>query len=103
MRGRRAARTGEQGACSSPHDADDLAYSTAFELVRTALVAKMAVDLGAPVLARRTARYAQSSVRLLAGLDISAHPDEDDDEDRALPEVEDLLERMPSRTEVEEL
>jgi hypothetical protein len=87
---------GEGADCRLLH-----AQSVAFELVRTALVAKLAVDLGDPVLARRAARYAQSSARLVAGLDFPAHVESDDDQ--ALPEVDDLLERMPSRAEVQPL
>ncbi len=80
-----------------------LASSTAAELLRTALLAKLAVDLEDPALARRAARYARSSAHLLSSLDFPPHTDQPDDDDQALPEVEDLLERMPSRTEVEEL
>jgi hypothetical protein len=90
-----------QDETRSREDATDLALTTAFELVRTALVAKMAVDLGDPVLARRAVRYAQSSAQLLAGLDFPADVDGDGSDDEALPEVDDLLERMPSRAEVE--
>jgi hypothetical protein len=90
------------GVCSSQQEATTLAASTAFELVRTALVAKLAVDLGDPVLARRAARYAQSSARLLGGLDFPAEVDEPQRDVEHLPEVDDLLERMPSRREVEQ-
>jgi hypothetical protein len=79
----------------------DLVSDTAHELLRTALLAKLAVDLGDPQLARRAARYAQSSAKLLAGLDLPTYVEDDDDE--SLPEVDDLLERMPSRDEVEML
>jgi len=60
----------------------------------------LALDLGDTVLARRAARYAASSARLLSGLDF---PDasEDHDDDQALPELDELLERLPSRREVE--
>ncbi len=76
----------------------DLVSDTAQELLRTALLAKLAVDLGDPALARRAARYAQSSAQLLAGLDIPTHVD-----DEELPKVDDLLaQRMPSRAEVEQ-
>ncbi len=86
-----------------PGAAPGLASATAAELVRTALLAKLAVDLGDPPLARRAARYAQSSAHQLAGLNFPAHVDNGDEgDDQALPEVEDLLARMPSRQEVEQ-
>lgn len=70
-----------------------LAAETANELLRTALLAELAVDLGDPRLARRAARHSASNARLLAGLDLPRHEDDDDDpdEDVALPEVDDLL------------
>lgn len=73
-----------------------LALSTAQELLRTALLSKLAVDLEDPVLARRAARCAAESARLLSGLDFPAHVDEDQaDEDAAgLPDVGDLLEAL---------
>ncbi len=74
------------------------ATTTAAELVRYALVAKLAVNLGDPPLARRAARYAESSARLLGGLEFPVHVDDDDD--LPLPEVDDLLARMPSRQEL---
>lgn len=46
---------------SSPTPAPSLAITTASELLRTALLAKLAADLGDPQLARRAARGAQSS------------------------------------------
>jgi hypothetical protein len=92
---------GVGGPRTSQEDAATLAVSTAFELVRTALLAKLAVDLGDPMLARRAARYAQSAAHLLAGLDFPPYDDREDPDDQALPEVEDLLERMPSRRELE--
>jgi hypothetical protein len=69
--------------------APDLVSDTAHELLRTALLAKLACDLGDPALARRAARYAQSAAKLLAGLDLPTYVEEDDDE--PLPEVDDLL------------
>ncbi len=81
-----------------------LATTTAADLLRTALLAKLAVDLEDPALARRAARYAQTAAHLLAGLDFPPHVEGDDlDDEQELPSLEDLLERMPSRTEVEEL
>jgi hypothetical protein len=89
--------------------AREQASTTAAELQRTALLAKLAVDLGDPPLARRAARYAQSSARLLAGSDFPPHVDDDcddcdhdhDHDHQSLPEVDDLLERLPNRAEVE--
>ncbi len=72
------------------------------KLLRTALLAKLAVDLEDPALARRAARYAQTSAHLLAGLDFPPHDDREEPDDQALPEVEDLLERLPSRHDLEE-
>lgn len=50
----------------------------AHELLRTALLAKLAVDLQDPRLARRAAREALAQARLLSGLDFLAYEDEDD-------------------------
>lgn len=75
------------------------ATTAAAELLRVSLLAKLAVDLEDPVLARRAARKAQAPARLLAGLDFAAYVGEDQDDD-ALPEVGDLLEQLhPNRTE----
>lgn len=54
----------------------DLAAEAAQELLRTALLAKLAVDLQDPVLARRAARKALAQARLLAGLDFPAAVDD---------------------------
>ena len=85
----------------TPVDSPSLAEKTSTELLRLSLLAKLAVDLGDPVLARRAARHAVTSARLLAGLDWQAPRLEQDDEDDDLPELDELLERLPSRTEVE--
>ncbi len=77
------------------------ATAVAAELLRTALLAKRAVDLQDSALAGRAARYAASSAHLLAGLDVPTYDDSEDVDDQELPEVDDLLERMPSRAEVE--
>ena len=63
------------------------AEGVAHELLRTALLAKLAVDLGDPALARRAARRAAGSARLLSGMDLPVSVDPDED----LPEVDDLL------------
>ncbi len=104
LRRRGTADNGQRTEPSGSSGPLDVATSTAaFELVRTALVAKLAVDLGDPVLARRAARYARSSAQLLAGLvDFPPHDDREEPDDQALPEVEDLLERLPSRHDVKE-
>lgn len=70
------------------------ASEVAAELLRTALLAKLAVDIEDPVLARRAARYATASARLLSGLDFPPHSDDDDDHAGGLPEVGDLLEQL---------
>ncbi len=57
------------------------------ELVRLALLARLALELGDGDLARRASRYAAPVVRLLAGL-------EDDQPSTPLPEVENLLKRL---------
>lgn len=70
----------------------DLAALGANGLLRTALLAKLAVDLEDPVLARRAAREALAHARLLSGLDFP--PDAEGDVHcgpRPLPAVEDLL------------
>ena len=72
-----------------------VAGSTATDLLRFAMVAKLATDLGDPVLARRAARYAVSSAHLLAGLDWQPEAQEDEDDDTApLPAVDELLEQL---------
>lgn len=63
------------------------AEGVARELLRTALLCKLAIDIGDPVLAGRAARRAATSARLLGGMDLPAYVDPDDD----LPEVDDLL------------
>jgi hypothetical protein len=57
------------------------------ELIRLALLARLALELGDPDLARRAARYAVPVVRLLAGLDDGTHLG-------PLPEVDDLLAQL---------
>ncbi len=57
------------------------------ELIRLGLLARLALELDDPDLARRAARYALPVVRLLAGLDDGSPPG-------PLPEVDDLLERL---------
>ena len=55
------------------------AAAAAHELLRTALLAKLAVDLGDPTLTRRAARLAHTAARLLAGMgDLPVHADPDD-------------------------
>lgn len=49
--------------------APEQATSSAFELLRVALLAEFAVDLDDPVLARRAAQQAASHSGLLSGLD----------------------------------
>lgn len=70
----------------------------AAELLRVALLAKLACDLGDPQLTRRAARHAQTVAHHLAGLHFPVHPDyvlpEVPD---ALPEVDDLLELLHPR------
>ncbi len=78
------------------------ADSSVGELLRTALVAKFAVDLEDPVLVRRAARLAAGHAQVLSRLDFPAHSREDDDvlseHDVQLPDVGDLLAlRHPSR------
>lgn len=51
-----------------------LAATAARNLLKVSLLAKLAVDLQDPALARRAAREAQTHARLLAGLDFP--PDE---------------------------
>lgn len=73
----------------------DLATTAAWQLLRTALLAKLAVDLEDPALARRAAREALTHARLLSGLDFP--PGVEDDVHcgpRPLPTVGDLLERI---------
>lgn len=72
----------------------DAATLAATELLRTALLAKLAVDLQDPALARRAAREALTHARLLAGLDFP--PDEEDALHCGprLPTVEELLGRV---------
>ncbi len=75
------------------------AASSVGELLRAALVAKLAVDLEDPVLARRAARLAAGHAQVLSRLDFPAHSKEDDDvlsepdvqPDVQLPDVGDLL------------
>lgn len=69
------------------------AHGAAEELLRTALLAKLAVDLQDPVLARRAARRAVLSGRLLSGLDFPALVSLDE-EDSDLPDVQDLLDLL---------
>jgi hypothetical protein len=57
------------------------------ELVRLALLARLALELGDCDLGRRAARYATPVVRLLAGLDDGTPPG-------PLPEVQELLEQL---------
>lgn len=74
------------------------AHGAAEELLRTALLAKLAVDLQDPVLARRAARRAVLSGRLLSGLDFPAFVSLDE-EDSDLPDVQDLLDVLhPERS-----
>lgn len=54
----------------------DTVTGTAGELLRAALLCKLALDLDDPRLARRAAREAAASARLLAGLNL--HPAEPD-------------------------
>ena len=68
------------------------AETTSAELLRLALLAKLAVDLGDPVLCRRAARHAVTAARFLSGSDFPAYVNSDDTD--ALPTVGDLL---PSR------
>lgn len=75
----------------------DRATSAAADLLRTSLVARLAVDLEDPQLARRAAREAGTHARLLRGMDFPPYRGED-----PLPELDDLLERMPSRRDLEE-
>lgn len=68
----------------------DLAGACALELLRLALLAKLAVDLQDPALAHRAAREAMAQAGLLHALDFPSYVDEaDDDED--LPELDELL------------
>ena len=67
------------------------AAAAAHELLRTALLAKLAVDVGDPALARRAARRAASSARLLSGMHLPAYVDPDEDLDDDLPKLGDLL------------
>jgi hypothetical protein len=64
-----------------------VAAEAAKELLRTALLAKLACDLEDPALARRAAREASRHARLLSGLDFPAY----DTGDEPLPDVGDLL------------
>jgi hypothetical protein len=75
-----------------PAAARQRAISAAEDLLRTALLASFAVDLQDPVLARRAAREALSSARLLCGLDFLPGA-----ATTAAPE------RLPSRAEVQAL
>jgi hypothetical protein len=73
-----------------------VAVDAAEELLRTALLCKLAVDLQDPVLARRAARAAAGPARLLSGLDFASYVELDDgwDGGGGLPEVQDLLEAL---------
>lgn len=48
------------------------AHAAAADLLRTALTAKLAVNVGDPVLSRRASLQAAGHARLLAGLDVEA-------------------------------
>lgn len=77
----------------------DLAAVEATELLRTALLAKLAVDLEDPVLARRAARQSLAHARLLSGLEFPPHVDTDEGGAR-MPELDDLLtRRYPAATD----
>ncbi len=102
--GRLDIRRDETQVAPPPSSPLTLATLTAAELLRTALLAKLAVDLEDPALVRRAAGYAESSAHLLAGLTFPTYVDrEEDDEDQSLPSLDEFLDRMPSRTEVEDL
>lgn len=53
-----------------------IGHDLAFDLVRTALVAKLAVDLDDGALSRRAATEAAGHARLLAGLELPAADDD---------------------------
>ena len=60
------------------------------------MLAKLAVDLGDPMLTRRAARHAVGAAQRLALCDFPAYVDSDDSDD--LPTIADLL---PNRDEPE--
>jgi len=67
----------EDRSDSAPSGQADAAAAAAFDLLRTALLAKLAVDLDDPVLSRRAATEAAGHARLLAGLDYPPAVDDD--------------------------
>lgn len=92
---RMPARTDLERWALAPSSAS-LAKRTAADLLRLALLARLATQLDDPRLARRAARDAQAAAHLLAGLDWPARPGLDDgpDDDPALPSVGVLLEQV---------
>lgn len=65
---------------------------TARELLRTALLVKLAVDLADPVLARRAARQAAGHARLLSGLSVPPYAEPGDDDGAPPDELRDQVE-----------